>query len=98
MPNSSARPPGFGSGALPVLGVSPTQSASAADGSASATATAAVTSGKARSALERGAQLGGVGRLVYPTRHAAEREDAHPLRAGVDLAPRLGSNADDGVR
>src|SRR4051812_19396720 len=98
MPNSSLRPPGFGSGAFPVLGVSPTQSPSATAGTAITSAAASAAALAAPEALARRAQLGGVGRLVDPARHAAQREDAHPLRARVDLASRLRSNADDGVR
>src|SRR4051812_28260545 len=100
MPNRSARPPGFGSGALPVLGVSPTQSASAASGSASAAAATSASASALVALRDRvlRADLRVLGRPVGGAGGAAEGEDAHPLRACVDLASRLGSNTHDGVR
>src|SRR5919202_1523563 len=96
MPNSSARPPGFGAGTSPVLGVSPTQSADAPPGNASATA-AATALAPLRHRVRR-AQLGPLGGLVRLPRGPAEREDTHTLVARVDLPLRGRPNADDGVR
>src|SRR2546430_2962980 len=99
MPNSSALPPGLGVGALPVDGVSPRQSASAADGSPSASAAPAtsVALAAARHRVGR-AELSELRGLVRLTGHAADRQHAHALRTGVDLPLGVRPNPDDRLR